>query len=213
MANMPVQSDKLPGRKSASTLRRIVDAAKLEFGTKGIDASTIKSVAARAGVSEQLIYHYYRCKEALFADASDALSAEVHEPYFRTDFGSMEPVESFRTFINLMFDLTVSSDSKFTSEEVNQSASHLRPGNRTVQYGTRLMTVLQDILDRGRDAGVFREGLDATLIYMSAFLLMPGFMSARVLASRYLQANFDSPQGVERWRHYSLDLLLRAVRC
>jgi AcrR family transcriptional regulator len=45
--------------------QRILDAALLVFGSKGVDAASMKEVAAAAGVTSGLLYHYFTNKEAL----------------------------------------------------------------------------------------------------------------------------------------------------
>ncbi len=44
---------------------QILDAALEVFGNKGVDAATMKDVAAAAGVTPGLLYHYFDSKEAL----------------------------------------------------------------------------------------------------------------------------------------------------
>lgn len=48
---------------------RIIAAAVDEFGEKGYDGATIRSIAARAGVDSALVHHYFGTKADLFAEA------------------------------------------------------------------------------------------------------------------------------------------------
>ncbi|PRB17153.1 TetR family transcriptional regulator [Microbacterium sp. MYb62] len=48
---------------------RIIAAAVDDFGEKGYDAATIRSIAARAGVDSALVHHYFGTKADLFAEA------------------------------------------------------------------------------------------------------------------------------------------------
>jgi AcrR family transcriptional regulator len=54
-------------RRDMAEWRReqILDAALLVFGTKGVHAASMKEVAAAAGVTSGLLYHYFTSKEAL----------------------------------------------------------------------------------------------------------------------------------------------------
>jgi AcrR family transcriptional regulator len=45
--------------------QRIIDAALAVFGRRGVDAASMKEVAAAAGVAPGLLYHYFSGKEAL----------------------------------------------------------------------------------------------------------------------------------------------------
>ncbi|MFT4280908.1 TetR family transcriptional regulator, partial [Microbacterium sp.] len=57
------------GRSDAR--ERILAAAADEFGARGYDATTIRSVAARAEVDSALVHHYFGTKADLFAAAVD----------------------------------------------------------------------------------------------------------------------------------------------
>ena len=56
-------------RGGSDSRARILAAAVDDFGEKGYDGSTIRSIAARAGVDSALVHHYFGTKADLFAEA------------------------------------------------------------------------------------------------------------------------------------------------
>ena len=62
---------KRPGRPAGSsdTRDRILDNARVLFARNGIASTSIRAVAAAAGVDSALIHHYFGTKEKLFAAA------------------------------------------------------------------------------------------------------------------------------------------------
>jgi AcrR family transcriptional regulator len=58
-------------RDAERTRRRILDAARREFGTKGFDGARIDAIARRAGVNKGLIFYYFQNKEELFRVLSE----------------------------------------------------------------------------------------------------------------------------------------------
>ncbi|WP_102193000.1 TetR family transcriptional regulator [Microbacterium aurantiacum] len=56
-------------RGASDSRARIIAAAVDEFGEQGYDGSTIRSIAARAGVDSALVHHYFGTKADLFAEA------------------------------------------------------------------------------------------------------------------------------------------------
>lgn len=56
-------------RGGSDSRERITAAAVDEFGEHGYDGSTIRSIAARAGVDSALVHHYFGTKADLFAEA------------------------------------------------------------------------------------------------------------------------------------------------
>src|SRR5919108_5072107 len=61
-----------PGRAVGSPPNRetILAVARSQFGHRGYDATTIRSIAAGAGVDPALIHHYFGSKDQLFAEAA-----------------------------------------------------------------------------------------------------------------------------------------------
>lgn len=62
---------KRPGRPpgGSDTRERILDSARTLFARNGIHKTSIRAVAAGAGVDSALVHHYYGTKEQLFAAA------------------------------------------------------------------------------------------------------------------------------------------------
>ena len=55
--------------KRAATAQRILRAAQIEFGERGLEATTVRSIAERAGVDPSLVIQHYGSKNDLFAVA------------------------------------------------------------------------------------------------------------------------------------------------
>jgi len=69
--NIAHHAPKPPGRRPAGsdTAAVILDAARQLFSEKGFDRTTIRAVAATAGVDPALVAHYYKSKQQLFLSA------------------------------------------------------------------------------------------------------------------------------------------------
>lgn len=79
---MPPSSPGSRAERRAETARRILRAARSEFASHGYDKTTIRAIAARAGVDPSLIMQHHGSKAALFR------SAVQLEPAARADVGS-----------------------------------------------------------------------------------------------------------------------------
>ncbi len=96
-------------RRRQAQLRRqqLIDAALHQFGEKGYDGASIRDIARAAGVTEALVYHYFRNKEHLF---EEVIKARSFAPILRRvldEAGDTHPAEVLRTvlqeFIDLMY--------------------------------------------------------------------------------------------------------------
>jgi AcrR family transcriptional regulator len=68
------------------TMRKILDAAREEFGQRGFSESSIVGITQRAGVALGTFYTYFESKEALFQALVRDMSAQVRDtvaPAFR----------------------------------------------------------------------------------------------------------------------------------
>lgn len=57
--------------KRAATAQRILEAAQGEFGERGFERATVRSIAQRAGVDPSLVIQHYGSKSDLFAIATE----------------------------------------------------------------------------------------------------------------------------------------------
>ncbi len=65
----PARTGRRPGR--SDTRDRILAAARTGFGEMGFDGTTIRGVAAAAGVDPALVHHYFGTKQRLFVAAME----------------------------------------------------------------------------------------------------------------------------------------------
>lgn len=56
--------------RRAATAQRILEAAQAEFGERGLEATTVRAIAERAGIDPSLVIQHYGSKDKLFAIAT-----------------------------------------------------------------------------------------------------------------------------------------------
>jgi len=102
----PASDGKAPRTpRGERTLRKILDAARAEFGDRGFSDSTIVGITQRAGVALGTFYTYFDSKEAIFQEVVRDMSAQVRDrvaPEFKsaTDAidGERRALEAFLLF-------------------------------------------------------------------------------------------------------------------
>src|SRR5919112_2009643 len=78
--NSPASSGKAPRTaRGERTLRKILDAAREEFGERGFSDSSIVGITQRAGVALGTFYTYFDSKEALFNALVRDMSEQVRD--------------------------------------------------------------------------------------------------------------------------------------
>jgi AcrR family transcriptional regulator len=129
--------------RSQKTQASLLDAAALLFAEKGVDATSVADVAARAGCSVGSVYHHFRDKKALLYAVFDRMSEEVRA----TTREAVDPARWEGASIAdilcgyLEFSLEVSRDNpSFTT--ARQEASRTDPALR--EHLAELQTELDD---------------------------------------------------------------------
>lgn len=70
MDDPPVKRRGRPAGTARSDAReRIITAARAEFGARGYDKTSVRSIAKSAGVDSALVHHYFGTKDGVFAAA------------------------------------------------------------------------------------------------------------------------------------------------
>jgi AcrR family transcriptional regulator len=64
-----MEEPKTRAERRAATSRRILEAAQAEFGDRGLEGTTVRAIAHRAGVDPSLVIQHYGSKDNLFAIA------------------------------------------------------------------------------------------------------------------------------------------------
>src|ERR1700722_448191 len=83
---------------------RIMRAAAEEFSRTGIDGARIGNIAQQAGVTTQLVYHYYNNKAELYKAVLDDAAARCLDELLPLNYDGLEPVEALKTFWYRVFD-------------------------------------------------------------------------------------------------------------
>ncbi|TCO50781.1 TetR/AcrR family transcriptional regulator [Actinocrispum wychmicini] len=112
----PAEKQRDPER----TKRRILDAAKVEFGAKGYVAARVIDIATRAGVNKQLISYYFGGKEGLYQE----LAGQWHRTGGRLATADQPLAEVVRQFV-----LTTMHDRDWGRLMVWANMSGEDPGN------------------------------------------------------------------------------------
>jgi TetR/AcrR family transcriptional regulator, fatty acid metabolism regulator protein len=145
----------------AERRRQILDAAVRAFASKGYHTCRVSDIAKEAGVAYGLVYHYYGSKEALleaiFKETWGAMLATV-----RSVEEAGEPAKEQVRKVTEIILRTWKRDPDLVRvlvREVTRSA-HVQEETDEIDLAYQ---ALQRIVERGQQAGEFRDDVDARL--------------------------------------------------
>lgn len=201
---------KAPRRTAGHSVQAIVAAATEEFSERGLDAAKIDSIAVRAGVSSQLIFHYFGSKDALYQEVLKGIAEADTDFVERGRFDELDPMAALTRYIELSFDASEMS-ARITIDQVLHNGRQIS-GRNPVRVNTRrLIDALDRILERGRAQAVVAPDIKGEELYIIINTI--GFSNAAFspLAMRMI-AHEASRSEASDWRRYCLDFIMRSVR-
>jgi len=184
-------------RDKEATRAAILSAAEIEFARYGLPGAHIAAIAASAGVTKALVFHYFQSKDRLFEavmlKASEPLRAVIHEIESSTDSPAEQQLsmllERFlhelmtRPFPHLIF----------TLDSIQNNGEHFRKLNMPSLY-----TAIERVLEKGIQQGHFCKLDTAHAAINIVSLCMHYFHAAKLHPDPELRMNPYDPSRLER---------------
>lgn len=201
-------------RDSAATSASILAAATKEFATYGFGGGRVDRIAERAAVNKRMIYHYYGDKRGLYLAVLEEAYHKERSAEQTLELEALEPREAMKRLIEYTFDSFVKDRSfiKLLNDENLHKAVNLKRSKRIAEMHSPLIAIMQRILERGAEAGVFRRGIDPLQTWISIAAVSYFYFSNVYTLSTIFKRDFDKPEAREARRRHVVDLVLSYLR-
>ncbi len=139
------------------TMRKILDAAREEFGALGFSDSSIVGITQRAGVALGTFYTYFESKDALFKALVDDMSAQVRDSVGPTLIGAKDGLEGERRALAAFLEFV--RDHRDIYRIIDES-EFVNPAAYREHYettGTRIAARLRGARDKGEISPDFSD--------------------------------------------------------
>jgi AcrR family transcriptional regulator len=167
---------------------KILETATRLFSTQGYGSTSLSQVAKEARVSKALIFWHFENKERLF---QSALQRSL-EPYFVNVVGQLEGLDEagqIHRLIDLFYDFVrehMQSIRFVLSLILREEKQPDDPVARVAELFRIFRSLVNDILQSGRQKGVFRADIDSA---SEASLIMCALAGA--LVQRFIGSDFS----------------------
>jgi len=160
-------------RDAERTRADILAVATREFADRGYAGARINEIADKTSTTKRMIYYYFGGKEQLYIAVLEQAYGFIRSLEQQLDVEHLDPVEAVRELAGLTFDHHESHPDfiRLVSIENIHRAEHLVHSTVLSGLANPALDVLGTILQRGWDAGVFRDDVDALDVHqvISAF--------------------------------------------
>lgn len=194
-------------------LERIIEASRLEFIAAGPAAAKIDSIAARANLTRQSVYYYYKNKEEIFLDIVIREARMLADQFDALDVQAAAPEIAIR---ELLFGLLDNANrapilSAFMVNQVSFPDSDKKAKATYIKMMQQIAQRLQILLDRGAEEGSLRPGVDAARFFSAACMVTSGARNSRQALELACGVDVNDDEGIASWQEFVVDLLMRSI--
>ena len=155
-------------RDAERTRSELLAVATEVFAEDGFSGARVDEIAARTRTTKRMIYYYFGGKEGLYRAVLEEAYRGIREAERAIDVDHADPVDALRALAELTFDLHVAHDAfiRLVAIENIHRGAFIRQieGLRTQSQPAK--GLLDEILERGRAAGIFRADVDAIDVHL-----------------------------------------------
>lgn len=201
------------GDDAASTRSDILRVAHEEFATQGFSGASINAIAEKIQTTKRMIYYHFTDKEHLYREVLQCAYEEMRKGESQLDLEGMDPAAALRRLVEFTFDHHWQSPDfiRLVMIENIHHAEHLQQITRLKSLNTSTMDRLQRIVQRGVEAGVFRDGIKAVELHWHISALCFFNVSNRATFAHAHGAGVFNAAGQRRLRAQVTESILRLM--
>ncbi|MGL4257391.1 MAG: TetR family transcriptional regulator [Microbacterium sp.] len=155
--------------RAARTRSDILDVATAEFAANGYAGARVDEIAARTRTTKRMIYYYFGSKDGLYLAVLERAYAQIRQVERGIQVDQLAPDEALRTIAEATYAHHTTHEAfiQLVSIENIHRAEHLRQSETILRENVTAITLLENVIERGVRAGLFREDVDAVDVHMA----------------------------------------------
>jgi AcrR family transcriptional regulator len=154
--------------RATRTREDIIDVATAEFAANGFAGARVDEIASHTRTTKRMIYYYFGSKEGLYLAVLERVYAQIRRVERGIDVAALRPRAALRTIAEATYDHHTTHETfiQLVSIENIHRAVHLRRSSTILAHNATAITLLEDVIVRGVEAGEFRDDVDAIDVHM-----------------------------------------------
>lgn len=155
-------------RDADRTRSELLAVATEVFAEDGYSGARVDEIAARTRTTKRMIYYYFGGKEGLYRAVLEEAYRGIREAERGIDVDHADPVAAVRALAEVTFDHHVQHDAfiRLVAIENVHRGEFIRQIDGLREASKPAKDVLDEILERGRAAGLFRADVDAIDVHL-----------------------------------------------
>lgn len=192
------------------TRARILEAAKKEFAKLGMAGARVEAIATRAKANKRMIYHYFGSKEELFQAVIEDAYADIRTAELRLNLDHLPPRDAIIALTTHTWNYYLKNPEFMTlvNSENLHKARHVKNSARFKELHHGFISMLQRIIDRGVEAGVFQSGIDAMQLHITMAAIGYYYLTNRYTSGVIFEIDFMSKDALKNRLNFNVATVL-----
>ncbi len=191
--------------ETPSTRERICEAALLGFAESGVAATSIRDVAAAAGVSPGLVQHHFTTKDKLREAVNEYVVERAAKTFAELPSGSAEDVQ------RELGDRVTAWAREHPEALLYVARLTADEDPAALEMFDAFLAIAQEQWRRLSEEGLIRPDVDLGWAALQAIVLILGSALFEGAIGRHLPKPWRDPEQLERWNRANSDLFQRGV--
>jgi AcrR family transcriptional regulator len=155
-------------RDPERTKEEILTVSTQEFAERGFAGARVDEIANQTRTTKRMIYYYFGSKERLYTAALERAYEDIRVVEANVDVEHLDPIAAIRKLAELTFDRHEANPnfSRLISQENVQRAQFVTKASGFSGLERPAIQILENVLKRGRESGVFLRDVDAVDVHM-----------------------------------------------
>lgn len=192
----------------------ILAVARTEFAANGLSGARVDEIAAKTNTSKRMIYYYFGDKENLYRRALEAAYEEVRSGEQALELDHLEPVEALRHLAAFTFDHHSKHPDfiRLVMIENIHNGAFMGKSEHIQKLNAGAIQKLETICQRGREAGLFRDDVNALELHWHISALSFFNVSNRATFSYIFGPSLFGAEGQESLKAHMIEMVLAVVQ-
>jgi TetR/AcrR family transcriptional regulator len=195
-----------PNRNREKILKHATD----EFARIGFEGARVDRIAERCRLSKNMLYYYFKSKEGLFIAVLERMYQQLRDQQKDLSVRASDPMLAMRQLVHYTFDALQANPNaiRLMNEENKHRGKYIRRSERMRDLYNPLVETIRFILERGGKEGVFRVGLDPTIVYLSLSSMCYHYLANQYTLEIALDRDLGSAKARKNWLEHVVDMTL-----
>jgi AcrR family transcriptional regulator len=196
-----------------ATRKKLLRSAIKVFSRHGLSGGSVDMISKAAKSHDRMIYYYFGSKENLFIAVLEEMYRRFNEAEASLKLDMESPVESLMTVVDFIVSYYRDNPEFITllnSENLHRG-KHISKSLRASGYSAFTLSVLDQLVRRGADKGLFRDNLRTQDLYLMIASMGYFYQSNRYTLSAFFGEKLTDSNSFEHWKAFVKSAVLKTV--